>query len=386
MNERNYLTGARIVLADEVIEDGSLLIEDGVIRAINPICPDHVKETSLSGQTLIPGIVDLHSDALEKEVEPRPGVFFPLELAVSQVDRRNAQAGVTSAFHAISFAHKELGIRNITMAEQLVKAIKAAKNNSLVHNHVHCRYEITDSSSLEVLERLLSDNQCDLLSFMDHTPGQGQFKTLSDYRTYLMNSYGGSEAQVEELLNNKQLEAKTATERIQQLSLRARECGLPMASHDDDDQDKVSTMHGLGVSISEFPINLQAAKQARKLGMWTVFGAPNLLRGESQSGSIKAREAIDAGVANCICSDYHPGTLLPAILKLEAESDLSLNEAVKLITLNPALAAKLQGRGEIKPGYYADLAAFDSGDTLPKITQVWKQGLLTYQARWRHAA
>jgi alpha-D-ribose 1-methylphosphonate 5-triphosphate diphosphatase len=380
-----YFSNARLVLPDQVLPNSSLLIEAGLIRSIGGTCPQTATEVDLRGQTLIPGIVDLHCDALEKEAEPRPNVFFPPDLAVSQIDRRNAQAGVTTAFHAISFAGKELGVRSIDMALQLVAALRNAKATSLIHNRVHCRYEVTDAESLPVLEELLASGSIDLLSLMDHTPGQGQFKDPQAYGNYLAKSYGKSAAEIDQILDLKLAQQTSSAERIERLALCAQKYQVPLASHDDDSGVRIEIMKSLGVRISEFPVNLAAARAACDQGLTTVFGAPNVLRGKSQSGSVRAHDALAEGVAGCLCSDYHPGALLPAILRLEAEG-MPLADAVRLVTCNPAQAAGLTGLGALAVGCRADLVAFVTDHSVPRVTQVWRDGVQSYLARWRHAA
>lgn len=380
-----YFSNARLVLPDQVLNNSCLLIENGIISSIDGTCPQTATEIDLSGQTLIPGIVDLHCDALEKEAEPRPNVFFPPELAVSQIDRRNAQAGVTTAFHAISFAGKELGVRSIDMALQLVAALRNSNDTSLINNRIHCRYEVTDAESLPVLEELVSTGSIDLLSLMDHTPGQGQFKDQEAYGNYLEKSYGKSAAEIDQILNLKLAQQSSSAERVERLALCAQKYGVPLASHDDDSSVRIQIMKSLGVRISEFPINIETAKEACDQGLKTVFGAPNVLRGKSQSGSVRAHDALAAGVASCLCSDYHPGALLPAVLRLEAEG-MPFADAIQLITCNPAQAAGLTNRGSLTVGCRADLVAFVSASGVPQVTQVWRDGIQTYLARWRYAA
>jgi len=380
-----YFSNARLVLPDQVLNNSSLLIEGGIIRSIDGTCPQTAIEVDLHGQTLIPGIVDLHCDALEKEAEPRPNVFFPPDLAVSQIDRRNAQAGVTTAFHAISFAGKELGVRSIDMALQLITALRNSSDTSLIHNRIHCRYEVTDAESLPVLEELLASGAIGLLSLMDHTPGQGQFKDPKDYENYLAKSYGKSAAEIDQILDLKLAQQSSSAARIERLALCAQKYGVPLASHDDDSSVRIQIMKSLGVRISEFPITLETAREARDQELMTVFGAPNVLRGKSQSGSVRAHDALAEGVASCLCSDYHPGALLPAILRLEAEG-MPLADAVRLVTCNPAQAADLTERGSLTVGYRADLVAFVTDHSIPQVTQVWRDGVQTYLARWCHAA
>jgi len=382
---QHYLTNAQIVLADEVLEQASLLIEDGIIAAINPeSVADNVDTIHLAGRILMPGMIDLHCDALEKEVEPRPNVHFPLDYAVAQADKRNATSGITTVYHAIAFANDELGVRNNEFAAKIAKAVHAWAPHGLIDNRVHCRYEITDESGLAVLLGLLENDDIHLLSLMDHTPGQGQFKNMAAYRDYLARSYKKSEAELDDIIDKKLAASGGAFERAKTLVKAAHKKGVSVASHDDDTRERIETMHGLDVQISEFPINMEAASAAREMGLSTVFGAPNILRGKSQSGSMKALDAIEAGVADCLCADYAPAALIVAVIKLSSLTHIDLAAAVRLVTLNPAKAAGLDDRGEIAIGKRADLIMVDMPTGLPQVGRVWLNGQTVYQGVYDH--
>lgn len=377
-SRRHYLTRARVVLSDGTLAQSAVLIEDGHIIAIEPDGAHGAREIDLDGCTLMPGMIDLHCDALEKEVEPRPNVYFPLEFAVAQADRRNAAAGVTTVYHALSFANAELGVRNNAFAADIVRAVHAWQPHALIDNRVHARWEITDSSAQGMLESLLSSAKVHLLSFMDHTPGQGQFKDVEAYRDYLSRTYGKNAKELDAILDAKLAAAKGALERVRSLAMVARQCGIPIASHDDDSVRKIDTMKMLGAVISEFPVNLETAQAAKANGMYTVFGAPNVLRGQSQSGSMRAVDAVMAGVADCLCADYSPAALLPAVMKLQEAAGIPLHEAVRLVTANPASAAGLPDRGEIDAGKRADLIAVRQVGGLPHVELVWSKGMCIY--------
>ncbi|MDO9046931.1 MAG: alpha-D-ribose 1-methylphosphonate 5-triphosphate diphosphatase [Methylobacter sp.] len=375
-----HITNARLVLTDVIVEHASLLIEDGRIAAINPIDVKAEQTIDLGNRYLLPGLIDLHADALEKDIEPRPNVHFPLEFAIAQADKRNAAAGITTVFHSLSFANAELGLRNNEMAADIVRAIHAFNGKGLVDNRVHTRYEITDPTALPILLELLDEDSVHLLSIMDHTPGQGQFKDMRAYQDYLQNSYQKSAAETQALINDKLAQAEAAQIRVRQLIDHAHGKNVHVASHDDDCLEKVAEIKGLGVHISEFPINLDTARCAIEQGMSTIMGAPNILRGKSQSGSMKAQDAIEHGVATCLCSDYTPASLLTAVFILEQRGVLSLSEAVKLVSLNPAQALGLSDRGEIAVGKRADLICVDFTGDYPQVRQTWVNGQPVYQA------
>ncbi len=351
---RTLLINARVILPGEVIEDGSVLIEDDRIVAICPQVTD-APTLDLDGAWLLPGLIDLHCDALEKEVEPRPKVLFPLPFAVAQADRRNAIAGITTPFHALSFSGSEWGVRNDRLAANLAHAVHA--HQGLVDNRVHLRYEVTEPAAEPVLRELVAAGDADLLSFMDHTPGRGQFRTFAAYRDYFSSAYAAKDIEIEQIVALKRERQSTAHERVAALAVLARAHGVALASHDDDSPEFVETAKRIGVAMSEFPINLATAQAAHSHGIATIFGAPNVIRGVSQSGNMRALDAIQAGVCACLCSDYHPPSLLHAAFLLPELAGLTLPQAIRLVTANPAAAAGLADRGSIVVGARADLIA-----------------------------
>lgn len=379
---RTYLTRARLVLPDTVLEDASLLIEDDRILAVNPEQASCACEIDLCGQYLMPGLIDLHCDAIEKEAEPRARVLFPLDFAVAQVDRRNAAAGVTTPYHAMSFASQEWGMRNNDTAAEVARMVRDFGRHSLVDNRVHCRYEVTDPGAEPVVAALIESGVVDLLSVMDHSPGQGQFKTLEAYLQYVMGNHAMTREEAETAARKKTQARHGAVERVERLIRLAQAHGIPTASHDDDSVQRVATMRNLGVGMSEFPINLDTAKAAVSCGLPTIFGAPNVVRGQSQSGSIRAIDAIRAGVASCLCSDYQPSTLITAVFAAHRQSDLTLPQAVALATANPAAACGLGDRGRVAPGLRADLIAVATVGGMPLVTRSWSAGRQVFSAAY----
>ena len=375
---RTRLTGARIVLANEVVEDGSVAIEDGRIAGIDDASRPGDTEIDLHGALLLPGLVDLHGDAIEKEVEPRPNAFFPLPVALASIDQRSVASGITTAFHWLSFADGELGVRDIVVAERVARALRAHAPNALADNRVHVRYEITDPKSFGVVERLVTEGIAGLLSFMDHTPGQGQFKDVASYKAYFGKVYRTDDQALDTLIGAKEKEAANALARMEELARHARQYGVAMAGHDDEGPERIALMARLGATISEFPCDLATAREAHAKGLATLFGAPNVVRGRSLSGALSARDAIASGVASCLCSDYAPQALLPAVGVLVSELGLSWPEAVRLVSANPARAAGLVDRGEIAVGKSSDLVVAGDLDGTLIADAVWRSGCLIY--------
>ena len=367
-----YLTHATLVLPDRVLHDSAMLIADGQIAAIEPAsAPADAEVIDLRGHTVMPGLIDVHCDAIEKEAEPRANVLFPLDFAVAQVDRRNAAAGITTPYHALSFASNQFGVRNNETAATLVRTVAAYRAHSLVDNRIHCRYEVTDNAAVPVLEMLMAEGVVDLLSVMDHSPGQGQFKTLDAYLSYMMGNHGMSREEAADAAAKKSAELAGATERVNRLVSKAHELGIPTASHDDDSPQRIAAMHALGVRMSEFPINVETARAASAHALPTILGAPNVLRGKSQSGSMRAIDAIHAGVGHILCSDYQPSTLIAAAFAASRLADLPLDRALALVTSNPADACLLDDRGRLAPGKRADVIAVGSIAGQPMVTHTW---------------
>lgn len=356
---RRLITHVDLVLPDAVARDASLLIEDGRITALEPVAPAFDQELDGGGALGLPGLIDLHCDALEKEVEPRPKVAFDHAFALANSDRRNLNAGITTIYHAISFAGGEWGVRDPHVAARVVREVRAFAG--LIEHRVHARFEVTDDGSLEPLAVLLQDGQIDLLSFMDHSPGQGQFRDMAAYVGYMTRTYHVDAVEAGRIGRAKMASARLATGRMARLAVLAQERGIALASHDDDTTGKVAEMAALGVTISEFPIGLEAARAAVAAGMVTLLGAPNVQRGGSASGNVRALDVILAGACTGLCADYHPPSLLAAVLRLPQISPLSLPDAVRLASLAPARAAGLADRGAIAPGQRADLILVRDG-------------------------
>lgn len=385
MNRSYYLKNAQVVLKDQLLEKASVLIENDLIIAINPTeISAEANTIDLQGKILIPGLIDLHCDALEKEVEPRPKVHFPLNFACAQVDKRNASNGITTVFHAISFANDEFGVRNNTFATAIVRAMREWNRTSLVDNRIHCRYEVTDPTALDFLLELIQQQEVDLISIMDHSPGQGQFKDVPAFKDYLARTYKKTEQELNALIENKMAQSEGTMQRIQSLMKHAQAHDIRIASHDDDTVEKVALLNGLGVTISEFPINLEAAKAAKEKNLSTIFGAPNILRGKSQSGSMRALDAVIENVADCLCSDYHPAALLAAVFRLPELTSISLPEAIRLVSYNPARASGLTDRGEIAVGKRADLVVVEHIQGLVQAQRVFSAGRPIYQVESQH--
>jgi alpha-D-ribose 1-methylphosphonate 5-triphosphate diphosphatase len=366
------LTHADIVTRDTVFKDGSLVVEDGHIASVGGASKGN--EIDLSGQWLLPGLIDLHCDAIEKEVEPRPGVMMPLDLAIRQIDTRNLVAGISTIFHCFSFAGEELGVRNPELATRIARLVANMSEGLSVRNLVHARFEVSHPEAMPLVSELMRDEVISLLSFMDHTPGQGQFREDGAYKRFLMKTYQKTDEEAVALIDAKTRADDGSRKVMDTLARQALGSGIGLISHDDDTPEKVRQMHDLGVRISEFPVTLEAGREARRLGMHALVGAPNVVRGRSQSGGVSALEVLADGAANCLCSDYIPATILPAVFQVAERLGWDLTEAVALATANPAEAVGQFDRGRIAEGKLADLMVVHQDDKVVEVTDVWVGG------------
>lgn len=360
------ITNARVVLADEVLEGGMVLIEEGRIAEVreSSTAPrgGWTSEIDAHGAYLIPGLVDLHNDGLEMEVRPRPHAELPLDLAFPTYERRLVGSGVTTEFHAISFMDQQKA--NRTVSQAALRAAYVAKRQRVgggaVQHHVLHRVDVWSAQYLDDVFESIDALSIGYLSINDHTPGQGQFNDIDKYLE-IRDAYttrGHQRTDRHEVLALI-AERTSATAELRSVYARiaaaAREKGIVIASHDDDSVEKVNMMHALGARIAEFPVTIEAARRARELGMAIAVGAPNIVRGGSQSGNLDAQAMFQAGLADIICADYHAPSLLPSAFRLVDEGVTSLPAAIRALTLNPARAVGLEDRGTIAPDQLADL-------------------------------
>ncbi len=359
-----WLSDFRIVLAGRVIDRGALCIEHGLIVDIRESPVEHA-DVEGNGLILMAGMIDMHGDMIEREVEPRPNVRMPMELGLRDLDRRLANSGVTTAYAAVSFSPGSTygHMRSYDFTSEMIRALRSHAADLLVDHRVHARFEVTFPAALSVVKELIAEGSVDLISLCDHTPGQGQYRDLARQAEMASKIKGISLEQAAENLQQRIRERReSAGDLTATLRAIAQYCalhGVPLASHDDDTVEKVVQMQSLGASISEFPVTLEAAREAHGRGMVNAMGAPNALRGTSYSGNLSARDLHTAGLLDLLAADYHPSAMLPAMLVLARSDPNGLWGAARLVTTNPARALGLEDRGEIAVGLRADLIIAD---------------------------
>lgn len=369
-----WFYNVKLVLADRIIENGNLRVENGVIAEIEE------STGAPSGYTVLPGFIDMHGDMIELELEPRPRVDFPMEVAVGHLDARLAAAGVTTAYAGVSFSRTATDgeRRSFEHTSGIIRALKQNIKGLRVDHRIHARFDMTYTDAIAALEGLFQSGAVDLVSVMDHTPGQGQYRNLEKLIAYRIKGQGLSEAEARVSIQ-KRIDNAVPTEQIlanlEQISALCKSYAVAMASHDDDTMEKTNLMADIGAVISEFPVTIEAAETAKSRGLMIAMGAPNAMRGMSYSGNLSAREAHAAGLLDILAADYHPAAILPAIRALAPADPEGLVGAVRLASLNPAKALGLTDRGEIAIGKRADVSVIDSSD---RVVQTIRNGAVIF--------
>lgn len=382
-----WLSNFRIVQHDRVISGGSLRIAGGRIAEIvaHPVAGG----LHLPGATLFPGLIDMHGDMIEQELEPRVRVDFPMAVALGALDARLAAAGVTTAYAAVSFSRgaRDGERRSFEHTRSVISGLHAARARCRVDHRIHARFDITFDNAVGVLSDLLDENKVDLVSLMDHTPGQGQYRNLEVHIKNKAALHGVSETEARQMVATAMAEGSRPQEELlanmQTVARMCREHGVALASHDDDTVAKAELMADLGAVIAEFPVTEEAAKTAISRGMMTAMGGPNAMRGQSYSGNLSAREAHGKGLLSMLAADYHPASMLPAVRILAQTDPDGLPGATRLVSSHPARALGLTDRGELAEGKSADIVVVDHDDrvalTLRRGEVIYGSGVLGFK-------
>jgi alpha-D-ribose 1-methylphosphonate 5-triphosphate diphosphatase len=381
LNEQ-ILTNASVVSAKGVFI-GTVVLRDGLISEVDDRVSQLPQAQNLNGDYLLPGLVELHTDNLEKHLSPRPGVDWPSASAVMSHDAQIIAAGITTVFDALSIGDVNPKGKRMQQLPGMVEAIAQANaaNMTRAEHRLHLRCEVCHPDTLSVFRDLVEQPLVQLVSTMDHSPGQRQFALESKYREYYMGKYHLSSEQMDAFIVEQVANSKTYSDRYRRAIVDiCLERGLSVASHDDATLAHVEESAAYGMTIAEFPTTLEAAQGCRRLGMSVLMGAPNIVRGGSHSGNIAAARLAEEGLLDILSSDYYPASLLQAAFTLGAQLDAAnesrgagLARAVSTVSLAPARSAGLYDRGEIRVGLRADLIHARAVGTLPIIEQVWRQ-------------
>ncbi len=367
---------ARVVLRDGVL-DGHVVCRGGEITDIGTGRTTISGALDLDGDFLLPGLVELHTDNLERHVAPRPNVRWPMMPALVAHDAQLAAAGITTVLDALAIVDRgESPVRG-SMPHEATLTITAARQDSLLRaDHLlHLRCEVGYAEVVEVCEQLIGSPLIRLVSLMDHTPGQRQFTQVEHYYAYYQGKFGYSAADMEALVERRVAEQRLyADANRRRVVALCRDRSLALASHDDATIEHVMEALDLGMSMAEFPTTVEAAAVAHERGMAVIMGAPNVVRGGSHSGNVSARALAAERTLDILSSDYMPMSLLHAAFLLRDDHGLDLPAAVAMVTATPAEAIGLEDRGEIAAGRRADLVRARLVGEFPAVRAVWRAG------------
>jgi alpha-D-ribose 1-methylphosphonate 5-triphosphate diphosphatase len=371
----------RAVTPSGIVDDATVVCDDGVIVEVLERGAPPSQSIDGHGHLLLPGLVDTHSDGLEKEIAPRTGAAFPLGFALRSFEARVRAAGITTVFHGVGFQHRPDAGRSITRACEFVDAIASLQRDPsrVVDHSILFRFEALDATALEPMLAAIERTRPHLpgsppiVSFEDHTPGQGQYRDVDGFVALIAAEEPGRQ-DIEAGVRAHMAEA-AARRHVRDANLAAladpvRRGDARLLAHDADTGEAVDIAVDAGASVAEFPVSIEAAAAARRHGIPIVMGAPNALRGTSHSGNVSARELVARGMCDALASDYLPSTMLAAAFALARDGMTDLVSAIGLVTAGPAAVAGCPDRGCIAVGARADLVLVDDRGAWPIVRAV----------------
>ena len=346
----------------------------GIIERIEPL--SRRESAAAPRDLLLPGIVDLHGDAFERQIMPRPETRFPIGLALQDTDRQLAANGITTAFHGITCSW-EGGLRGRDTALELIEAIK--KNGFSVDHRVHLRFEAFSVELVDEVCGWIAGGAVDFLAYNDHLEAMLQDSAKPQRLARFAGRAGMAVDAYRQRMHEVAQRAPEVPAGLRKLSQAAHAHDVATASHDDEDENDCRESHALGCAAAEFPTSRKAAAHARSLGMSTIFGAPNVLLGGSHIGNVGAQDMAGAGLCGVLASDYYYPALPLAPFKIAREGTLPFGDAWRLVSAGPARAAGLRDRGEIRVGQRADLIRIEMDAAAPRVREVYVAGALRLQ-------
>ena len=371
------ITNVNLVLENEVVR-GSVELRDGVIANMSDSTSQLPGAFDGENGFLMPGLIELHTDNLEKYFTPRPKVNWPPLSAMSAHDTQLIGSGITTVLDAVALGDYRDGNRQENL-DQFINTVAESQKRGLTRaeHRIHLRCEVPHSTTVGLFERYVNMPEVKLVSLMDHAPGQRQFVNLDKYRTYYQGKYNMTDAEMAEYEKDQVAQSERwSKQNRDEITRQCRDLNIPTASHDDATSAHVTESKELGMVIAEFPTTVEAAKRSHELGLKVMMGAPNVIRGGSHSGNVAAHELASLGVLDILSSDYYPVSLLDAVFTLvnDERNNLDVAQAVQLATLNPAQALGLHDRGVIAEGKRADLVLAHRVDGHQLVSRVWREG------------
>lgn len=368
------ISNARIVTPNEVVES-SIAVSDGVFQAFEP----NGSGVDFDGDYLIPGLIDIHTDNLEKHFYPRPGVDWDAQSAAIIHDGQCVSVGITTVFDSLSIGSwSNNEARHLENMLKLVAGLETAdQEKQLRGNHLlHWRCETSSPVLEDLMGKLVPHRLTHLLSVMDHTPGQRQYPDIEKHKARWKEHLGLTDEEVDaRVANAQEKQAKYTPMNRSVVDKVAKERNLALASHDDQLPEHIQDALAIDATIAEFPTTIEAARLAKENKMTVVMGAPNLMRGGSYSGNASAAEVAQEGLLDAFASDYVPRSMIEAAFKLtQAPFNWSLPKAVATVTANPADSVGLSDRGRVEHGKRADFVRVKVKDGRPLVRGVWVAG------------
>jgi alpha-D-ribose 1-methylphosphonate 5-triphosphate diphosphatase len=368
------------VLIDGEFEETSLSIAGGEIRELGAEHRRGALALDARDLLVLPGIVDIHGDAFERQMMPRPKVDFPIDVALVDSDRQAIANGITTVFHAATWSW-EPGLRCGDNAQRLLEAIEALRPRLASDTRFHLRHETYNLDAEEKIGEWLANKRIDLFAFNDHTENTVTLLNKPNKRKTMVERTGLSDDAFDNLVQRMLSRAAAVPGSIARLATIAREANVRMLSNDDNSPNMRRAFRAQGVRIAEFPINEETAREAAAGGDAIVFGAPNVVRGGSHTGWTKASDMIEKGLCSVLASDYYYPAPLLAAFRLAHDKVLPLGKAWDLISAAPAEAAGLADRGKLGNGRRADiLLVDDAAPQRPRIVAVIAAGRLVHLA------
>ncbi|WP_066706108.1 alpha-D-ribose 1-methylphosphonate 5-triphosphate diphosphatase [Curvibacter delicatus] len=381
MNTATVFKNARLVLPDEVLL-GTLAATEGRIAAIDSGSSAAPQAIDLEGDYLLPGLVEMHTDNFERHLMPRPKVHWAELPALLAHDAEIAAAGITTVFDALGVGEADPESLRGSAWNGVLATLDSCTAQDLLRadHHLHVRCELPAPNTIDLFQPFHDHPRLSLISLMDHTPGQRQWEDIEQARIYYTGKKGWSAEKFErQVAHAAELQAQYAEPHRAYFVDYCRTHGIALASHDDTTPTHVQQAHAEGASMSEFPTTVAAARTAHELGLLTVMGGPNVVRGGSHSGNVAAAELARHGLLDILSSDYVPGSLLSSVMRLVDDGLMTLPQAVATVTRNPARATGLHDRGELVAGQRADLvqvrlAEMPGGARQAVVRAVWREG------------
>ncbi|MTJ05145.1 MAG: alpha-D-ribose 1-methylphosphonate 5-triphosphate diphosphatase [Sediminimonas qiaohouensis] len=372
------LANATLVLPDATAT-GAVCLRDGLIHDIDTGAAMPSGALDMQGDMLLPGLIELHTDNLERHIAPRPGVNWPHASAIVAHDAELSSVGITTVFDAmrvgsvVSNTRTNYGKYARQLATELMDL--RARDALRISHYLHLRAEVCSETLLEELAEFTADDRVGIVSLMDHTPGERQFRDLDKLKTYVCGKHGLSGDEfADHVASQRSLRQRLGDAHEAGAVAAARRLGAALASHDDTTAAQVATSAGHGATIAEFPTTQEAAAASHERAIAVMMGAPNLIRGGSHSGNVAAADLAEAGLIDIMSSDYVPSALLSAAVVLGDLWD-DMARGIATVTDAPARATGLSDRGRIAPGLRADLIRVARIDGTPVLRGTWVRGM-----------